>query len=242
MANLLSLNGKVVGGGAGGSGGGHAIENSSGATLTQRDTLQFAGLNATDDSTNAKTVVDVFQDAMSLEDFEDAQNLGEGIYPITSDDSTVITADMVDYNGGTVSDVLDNIAPVETSTTSSQAYAIGEQFILNGTLYTATAAITAGGTITIGGNCTASDTVTEQISKLYAIVTNITFSNGLGSYALNGVTSSSVALVQRCQGTGSHDMLITASCDTNQVKLAAYRTASQTAFTGTVSVNLLVYI
>ena len=57
------------------------------------------------------------------------------------------------------------IAPVETSTTASQAYAIGEQFILNGTLYTATAAITAGGTITINGNCTASDTVTEQIHE-----------------------------------------------------------------------------
>lgn len=58
------------------------------------------------------------------------------------------------------------IAPVETSTTASQAYAIGEQFILNGTLYTATAAITLGGTITIGGNCTASDTVTEQINNI----------------------------------------------------------------------------
>lgn len=57
------------------------------------------------------------------------------------------------------------IAPVETSTTASQAYAIGEQFILNGILYTATAAITAGGTITIDGNCTASDTVTEQIHE-----------------------------------------------------------------------------
>ena len=57
------------------------------------------------------------------------------------------------------------IAPVETSTTASQAYAIGEQFILNGVLYTATAAITAGGTITVNGNCTASDTVTEQIAN-----------------------------------------------------------------------------
>ena len=64
--------------------------------------------------------------------------------------------------GGSVEQM---IAPVETSTTASQAYAIGEQFILNGTLYTATAAITAGGTITIDGNCTASDTVTEQISN-----------------------------------------------------------------------------
>ena len=58
------------------------------------------------------------------------------------------------------------IAPVEASLTASRAYAIGEQFIYSGTLYTATAAITAGGTITIGGNCTASDTVTEQIHAL----------------------------------------------------------------------------
>lgn len=57
------------------------------------------------------------------------------------------------------------IAPVEASSTASRAYAIGEQFILNGTLYTATAAITAGGTITINGNCTASDSVTEQITN-----------------------------------------------------------------------------
>lgn len=58
------------------------------------------------------------------------------------------------------------IAPVEASLTASRAYAIGEQFIYTGTLYTATAAITAGGTITIGGNCTASDTVTEQIANV----------------------------------------------------------------------------
>ena len=65
--------------------------------------------------------------------------------------------------GGSVEQM---IAPVETSTTASQSYAIGEQFILNGVLYTATAAITAGGTITINGNCTASDTVTEQIANI----------------------------------------------------------------------------
>ena len=59
------------------------------------------------------------------------------------------------------------IAPVEASLTASRAYAIGEQFIYSGTLYTATAAITAGGTITIGGNCTASDSVTEQIKELH---------------------------------------------------------------------------
>lgn len=75
--------------------------------------------------------------------------------------------------GGSVEQM---IAPVETSTTASQAYAIGEQFILNGTLYTATAAITAGGTITINGNCTASDTITEQI-QIYSDNYNLTSSS-----------------------------------------------------------------
>lgn len=59
------------------------------------------------------------------------------------------------------------IAPVETSLTASRAYAIGEQFIYTGVLYTATAAITAGGTITIGGNCTASNSVADQITWKY---------------------------------------------------------------------------
>ena len=59
------------------------------------------------------------------------------------------------------------IAPVEASLTASHSYAIGDQFIYSGTLYTATAAITAGGTITVNGNCTASDTVTEQMDFKY---------------------------------------------------------------------------
>lgn len=81
--------------------------------------------------------------------------------------------------GGGGSSVEQMIAPVETSTTASQSYAIGEQFILNGTLYTATAAITAGGTITIGGNCTASDSVTEQIKTvIHEQKTVTTSSNG----------------------------------------------------------------
>ena len=134
------------------------------------------------------------------------------------------------------------IAPVEASLTASRAYAIGEQFIYSGTLYTATAAITAGGTIVINGNCTASDTVTEQIHRIFAIVTPITFTNGLGTYNLNGVTSSSTVIVQRSQGSAPHDMFMTGICDTNIVRLCAYRTTSQAAYSGTVNVNLWVYI
>lgn len=81
--------------------------------------------------------------------------------------------------GGSVEQM---IAPVETSTTASQSYAIGEQFILNGVLYTATAAITAGGTITVNGNCTASDSVTEQFKSLLHVekvqITGNTINNG----------------------------------------------------------------
>ena len=85
--------------------------------------------------------------------------------PTNGDVLTYDGSKWVNGQGGGGSSVEQMIAPVETSTTASQAYAIGEQFILNGVLYTATAAITAGGTITIGGNCTASDSVTEQISN-----------------------------------------------------------------------------
>ena len=173
-----------------------------------------------------------------LSDLEDV-NISS---PTNGDVLTYDGSKWTNGQGGGGSSVEQMIAPVETSTTASQSYAIGEQFILNGTLYTATAAITAGGTITIGGNCTASDTVTEQIGRLFAKVVSVTFSNGLGTYALNGVTTSSVAIAQRNQGTGAHDMFMTASCDTNLVRIAAYRSASQTAFTGTVNVNLFVYI
>ena len=42
---------------SGGGSGGHTIINSSGTSMTQRDGLQFSGLNVTDDSANDKTVV-----------------------------------------------------------------------------------------------------------------------------------------------------------------------------------------
>lgn len=83
--------------------------------------------------------------------------------------------------GGSVEQM---IAPVETSTTASQSYAIGEQFILNGVLYTATANISVGGTIVINGNCTASDTVTEQIANAGGLPSNMEY----GIQSTNGST------------------------------------------------------
>lgn len=60
----------------------------------------------------------------------------------------------------------DLIAYVQTTLTASKAYAVGEQFVYNGLLYKATATIAQGGTITIGGNCTLADSVTEQINTI----------------------------------------------------------------------------
>lgn len=53
---------------------------------------------------------------------------------------------------GLLDTVLGNFATVESSTTASKAYAIGEYLVLNNLLYRVTAAIASGGTITVGTN------------------------------------------------------------------------------------------
>lgn len=59
------------------------------------------------------------------------------------------------------------IAPILSSLVApSGGLASGDQFIYNGLLYKATAAIAQGGTITINGNCTLADSVTKQIKNM----------------------------------------------------------------------------
>lgn len=58
------------------------------------------------------------------------------------------------------------VAPVELTLTSTRAYAVGDQFVYDGLLYKATAAIGEGGAITIGTNCELADCVTKQISTV----------------------------------------------------------------------------
>lgn len=112
--------GKDIVGGSGGSGGGHTIQNASGTDLTQQPTMQFTDAVAVNDGTNNKTKISVLQDSMTLSDFEDAQSLGDGVYPIEEDDLAVIKADMVEYGNGTVDDALD-----DKVNTSDLNYALG---------------------------------------------------------------------------------------------------------------------
>ena len=65
------------------------------------------------------------------------------------------------------------IAPIQTTLVASKAYAVGDQFIYNGLLYKATAAIAQGGTITIDGNCELADSVTEQIRDILTPTINM---------------------------------------------------------------------
>lgn len=58
------------------------------------------------------------------------------------------------------------IATKQTNTTPVRKYEIGDQFIYNNTLYKADAVINTTDTISIGGNASAADNITTQISNL----------------------------------------------------------------------------
>lgn len=75
-------------------GGGHVIEDASGTDLPQEDTMQFADARVEDDSTNGKTVVHVTQEPMTVSEFNAAEDLNPGIYPLNGgevlDDSMIM--------------------------------------------------------------------------------------------------------------------------------------------------------
>ena len=90
-------------------------------------------------------------------------DVGLGNVDNTSDlNKPVSTAQQTALNGKTDTTV---IAPTEATTTASKRYEIGEQFILNGVLYTATAVIASGDTIIENTNCDLSENITEQIDE-----------------------------------------------------------------------------
>lgn len=63
------------------------------------------------------------------------------------------------------------IATKQTNTTPVRKYEIGDQFIYNNTLYKADAVINTTDTIRIGGNASAADNITTQISNLVSLTT-----------------------------------------------------------------------
>lgn len=92
--------------------------------------------------------------------------IGLGNVDNTSDmNKPVSTAQQTALNGKTNTSV---IAYTESSATATKRYKIGDQFILNGVLYTATAIIPNGDSIVVDTNCSASDTIVEQLANISA--------------------------------------------------------------------------
>ena len=58
------------------------------------------------------------------------------------------------------------LAPTETTTTASRAYAVGEYFYLENTLMRCTQAIAQGGTITVNANCVTAIAM-DEVEALY---------------------------------------------------------------------------
>lgn len=58
---------------------------------------------------NPCRVDDPLQNPIDRESYEDAVSLEDGIYPITTDDNTIISSDMVKHGSGTVADALDEL-------------------------------------------------------------------------------------------------------------------------------------
>ena len=65
------------------------------------------------------------------------------------------------------------IAPVESTSTASQAYAVGKKFFYNNILYKCTTAIAKNGSIVPGTNCTTADSVETQIDSTDTEVSNV---------------------------------------------------------------------
>ena len=98
--------------------------------------------------------------------------IGLGNVDNTSDaNKPVSTAQQTALNGKTNTSV---IAYTESSATATKRYEIGDQFILSGVLYTATAIIPNGDPITIGTNCVDSDSIADQITDLGSLQETIT--------------------------------------------------------------------
>lgn len=115
-------------------------------------------------STHAYAIGDYFIYNDVLYKATQAIAIGDTIVPDTNCATTNVTTELLalDNSNFVNTDVV--CLYVESSATASRNYAIGDYFILNDSLYVVTAAITAGDTITVGSNCSATSISEELIS------------------------------------------------------------------------------
>ena len=118
----------------------------------------------------------------------DKTTVGLGNVDNTSDaNKPVSTAQQTALNGKTNTSI---VAYVESSTTATKRYEIGDRFILNGVLYKATSIIPNEGTIEVGTNCVADDSLTTQINTVRNAVATKANKADLTNLDLTGTTNS----------------------------------------------------
>lgn len=83
------------------------------------------------------------------------------------------------------------VAPVEETSTSSAAYAVGDFLILEGILYKVTTAIAIGDTITPGTNCVATK-IADELGETLGTKLTATVSGNTVSFTDAGITVNSI--------------------------------------------------
>lgn len=99
----------------------------------------------------------------------------------TQDSDSLITSGGV-YGGLSGKANQAQLATVETGSTASRAYAVGEYFCWNGLLYRATAEISAGQSFTPGTNC-----ATETVGERLGLIKTVLCATGTSSNPVNTV-------------------------------------------------------
>ena len=128
--------------------GGHEIENQSGTTLTQRDSMQFTGAYSHDDSINEVTKIDIVREMTASQKDSLSNGDSEGFQWTTDEnDDLPLTADWIDYDdNSTLKDKIDTIeteidgivyvryATIEPTTNETWASLLGRMRDANSTL------------------------------------------------------------------------------------------------------------
>ena len=159
-------------------------------------------------------------------------------YTITFDDGTTETFTVT--NGADGADAsLPNLATVESTSTASQAYAIGDHLIFEGHYCVVTAPISSGGTITVGTNVTRTrigdeitDLAKQRFLDYYGLATISTAINKNSSGVTTSIveTSSEATATTTFSTSGSTKTITTAIVPTsgsyNYTKTATITTTS----------------
>lgn len=117
--------------------------------------------------------------------------IGLGNVDNTADINKPVSSPQQAALNGKVDD--DIVAYTESDTTATKRYEVGDQFILNGVLLTATAIIAVNDTIVIGTNCDSAESVATQITEnanaIVSLRSDITSINQTGTTATQAISS-----------------------------------------------------